>query len=162
MKITNHLLVADGGEKIKIDLSPFAGATIDPVFLIIHYTATDNASSPISWFKDKKGNTARIAAHIVLAKDGTITQMIPFNKKANHAGSSNWDGINGMNTYGIGIEIVNEGRVSKAFPAGTKPVVHINHKDNPAGTALNEYWFSYPQVQLDALILGQGDFNCLP
>ena len=83
--------------------------------MIIHYTATDNASSPISWFKDTKGNTSKIAAHIVLGNDGAITQMIPFDKKANHAGSSNWDGKDGMNTFGIGIEVVIRDRFQKLF-----------------------------------------------
>jgi len=151
MKIINHLLVPESGENIKINLSPFAGVTINPSFLIIHYTATDNASSPISWFKDTKGNTSKIAAHIVLGKDGAITQMIPFDKKANHAGSSNWDGKDGMNTFGIGIEVVNAGQVSKTFPAKTNSVIKISHKHNPPGVGAGEYWFNYPQVQLDAL-----------
>ena len=81
MKIINHLLVKENSENIRIDLTPHVGVGINPTFLIIHYTATDTASSPINWFKDTKANTQKIAAHIVLGKDGAITQMVPFNKK---------------------------------------------------------------------------------
>lgn len=151
MKIINDLLVPENGENVKLNLTTNAGGTINPTFLIIHYTATETASSPINWFKDTKTNTQKIAAHIVLGKDGAITQMIPFNKKANHAGSSNWDGVDGMNTNAIGIEIVNPGMVSKTFPAKTNPIVKASHKHNLPGTGNNEFWFVYPQAQLAAL-----------
>ena len=151
MTIKDHLLVPAAGENITINLTPHAGVNIKPTFLILHYTATDSASSPINWFKDTKTNTDRIAAHIVLGKDGAITQLIPFNRKANHAGASNWDGHDGMNTMAIGIEIVNPGQVSKVFPAKNNKIIKVSHKNNPPGTGTNEFWFAYPPAQLAAL-----------
>jgi len=150
MKITDHMLVAEAGDKIKINLSPFAGPVIAPKFMIMHYTVTDGASSAVNWFKDTKNNTSKLAAHIVLDRDGTIIQMIPFNKKCSHAGSSNWNGVDGMNSVAIGIEIVNPGQVSAQFPQKASAVIKASHKNSPLGAAPGT-WFAYPQAQLDAL-----------
>lgn len=150
MKIADHLLHPENGEKIKIDLTSFVGGIIDPTFLIIHYTATSNASSPVNFFKNAHDNTQKVAAHIVLDKDGSIIQMVPFNRKCSHAGSSNWNGVDGMNTRAIGIEIVNAGPASAAN-AALPGVIKKAHKNNPPGAGSNQFWYAYPQAQLNTL-----------
>lgn len=166
MKITNHWLAAEtADEKIKISKSGNVRDPIDPDYLIIHYTATDGASSAISWFMDTRNNPDHIAAHIVLDLDGTITQLIPFNRRANHAGTSTWDGVDSMNNHAIGIELVNPGFVAKqadgtftrstddgtkVYPAGSADkFLKIDHKHKfwPG----SHYWSIYPDAQLQAL-----------
>jgi N-acetylmuramoyl-L-alanine amidase len=150
MKVANNLLVSENGEKVRIDLTSFVGGIINPTFVIIHYTATANASSPINFFKNAHDNPQKVAAHIVLDKDGAITQMVPFNKKCSHAGLSNWDVVEGMNSHSIGIEIVNLGP-APAANAAIPGVIKKGHKNNPPGAGTNQYWYAYPQVQLTAL-----------
>lgn len=150
MKITDNLLVAETGDRVRVDLTPFVGGAISPTFMIIHYTATTDASNPVNFFKSVAGNPEKVAAHIVLDKDGSIIQMVPFNKKCSHAGSSVWLGADGMNTHAIGIEIVNAGPASAANAA--KPgVIKKGHKNNPPGANPAEYWYAYPDAQLKAL-----------
>jgi len=114
MRIVNHWLTPDAtSEKIRISKTKNAGDLIDPDYVVIHYTATDTAASAVDWFMNTSNNPDRIAAHIVLDYDGTITQLVPFNRKANHAGTSAWDGVDFFNSHAIGIEIVNPGFVEK-------------------------------------------------
>lgn len=99
MKIINHRL-----EGVKYDPAKEIGVTIDPKFLVMHYTAGYTAASAISVFK-----TTVIAAHLVVDRDGSVVQMVPFDKKANHAGPSKWMGVENLNGHSIGIEFVNIG-----------------------------------------------------
>jgi N-acetylmuramoyl-L-alanine amidase len=170
MEIINNRLNESVIEKIVRNPAAQAniGGNIIPKFLIIHYTATDSAKSAINTFKDPS-NKNRPSAHIVLDKDGTITQMVDFNRRANHAGFSKWDGNSLFNNLAIGIEIVNAGFAEKlpdgsfrrnngtpqkpsiqTWPAGT-PAMKIDHKHIfNAGKEMHN-WFTYPQPQLDAL-----------
>jgi N-acetylmuramoyl-L-alanine amidase len=172
MIIENHWLKASlPAEKVVKKISPNIGHKIDLKYLIIHYTATDTAGSAINWFHTPPpGNPNRIAAHVVVDTDGTITQQVPFNRKANHAGFSIWDGgLSGFNLFSIGIEIVNPGYCEKLadgsfrrkikdgvfehYPAsheGSK-ILNTNHKHKFWSAADNHHWFLYPQAQLDAV-----------
>ena len=86
--------------------SPNKSGKIDPIFIVQHYTAGYTAESAIAAFT-RKGSG--VSAHVTVDLDGTITQHIPFNVKAWHAGPSQWMGYNGLNNHSIGIEIVNIG-----------------------------------------------------
>ncbi len=169
MKIVNHWLEADGaGEKIIKSPSPNARPPIDPDYLVIHYTATDTAKNAIDWFMDTSNNPDKIAAHIVLDYDGTITQLVPFNCRANHAGSSLWDSVSQFNYHAIGIEIVNPGfvekladgtfkrpvtaKVSKSYPASEAArIIPAAHKHRFWTGKENQNWFIYPPAQLESL-----------
>lgn len=59
-------------------------------------------------FKDLKG--VRVSAHFVVARDGNITQFVPTEKRAWHAGKSSWKNREGCNDYSIGIEIIGDER----------------------------------------------------
>jgi N-acetylmuramoyl-L-alanine amidase len=169
MIIKDHWLQPGSGkEKIKISPSANARDIIDPDYLVIHYTATDDASSAINWFMNTSSNPDKIAAHIVLDLDGSITQLIPFNRRANHAGTSTWDSVENFNYHSIGIEIVNPGfaekladgsfrrRVSntafKTYPASESArIMKATHKHKFWTAAENQYWFTYPKAQLKSL-----------
>ena len=175
MKIERHWLIAENAtEKIIKNPTENIGHNIDPDYLVVHYTAGDTADSAISWFKNTSNNPDRIAAHVVLDTDGTITQLVPFNCKANHAGYSNWDGLTGLNIHSIGIEVVNPGYVQKmndgtyrrkitdatktkpaqykTYPASTaSKIIKTNHKHKFWDGIDNQHWFKFPQAQLDAL-----------
>lgn len=163
MKIKNHWLEAEGTEKIVISKTKNAGDLIDPDYVVIHYTATDDAGSAVNWFMNTSSNPDRIAAHIVLDKDGTITQLVPFNQKANHAGTSTWDGVDSFNSHSIGIEIVNAGFVEKlpngSFRRGNKAysssegpnIMKAKHKHKFWTAKDNQHWFIFPDKQLQAL-----------
>ncbi|HEX6911025.1 MAG TPA: N-acetylmuramoyl-L-alanine amidase, partial [Longimicrobium sp.] len=154
MKIVNHRLVRDDGTPYPFKDTPNKGGTITPRWLVMHYTAGGSAQESISWLANKD---AKASAHIVIARDGSITQMVDFNRRAWHAGESTWKGVDGLNGHSIGIELDSFGFLGSAGPGKWKfrstsipdsEVVVARHKfGSPSGG-----WPRYPQKQLDAAL----------
>jgi N-acetylmuramoyl-L-alanine amidase len=154
MKIVNHRLI----NTPFVD-TPNKSGQIDPKFIVMHYTAGWTAESAIDTLKNP---SRQASAHVVLDYDGSITQMVPFNTKAWHAGRSRYQGYNGLNSYSIGIEIVNIGWLRKIGndlyqdAYGNKvisdsigvPLIEAKHSTVGSGMF---YWPSYTKAQLDAL-----------
>ncbi len=56
-----------------------------------------------SYFKNLKN--IKVSSHIFIKRDGDIVQFVPFDKRAWHAGESNYNGIENCNDFSIGIEL---------------------------------------------------------
>jgi N-acetyl-anhydromuramoyl-L-alanine amidase len=54
-------------------------------------------------FRDSVGR--RVSAHILIRRDGSITQYVPFGMRAWHAGVSQYQGRSACNDFSIGIEL---------------------------------------------------------
>ncbi len=54
-------------------------------------------------FKDLAG--LRVSAHLLIRRDGALIQYVPFDKRAWHAGVSEFNGVENCNDYSIGIEL---------------------------------------------------------
>jgi N-acetylmuramoyl-L-alanine amidase len=155
MDVNNHRLLKDDGNAVTFDSSPHQGGNVNPIYLIMHYTAGVSASSAISWFNNP---IAKASAHLVIDRDGTITQMVPFNRIAWHAGKSEWGHLKGMNKYSIGIELACAGKLRKrengtwvswsGAVIPTSEVTVAKHKDED-GTA---GWHEYTEAQIEAAI----------
>jgi N-acetyl-anhydromuramoyl-L-alanine amidase len=50
-------------------------------------------------------STARVSAHLLIARDGTVTQFVSFADRAWHAGASEFQGRTDCNNFSIGIEL---------------------------------------------------------
>ena len=81
--------------------SPRGGKTITAI--VLHDTAGESAESALRWFEDPR---SRVSAHLVIDRDGTITQCVPFDRRAWHAGAGVLHGEGDVNGYSIGIELV--------------------------------------------------------
>jgi AmpD protein len=46
-----------------------------------------------------------VSAHVLVARDGTVTQYVPFDRRAWHAGKSTYCGRNACNDFSVGIEL---------------------------------------------------------
>lgn len=55
----------------------------------------------------------RVSAHLCIFRDGRITQYVPFDRRAWHAGASRWQGRERCNDFSIGIEL--EGSDTQPF-----------------------------------------------
>jgi len=156
MKIRNHRLVDNNNDNIAFVASPHVGGGIQPRFLVIHYTAGSTAAGCISWFQNP---ASKVSAHLVIARDGSITQMVPFNRLAQHAGPSQWGSLNGLNRHSIGIELDNAGQLTRSGGQWVSPISRrsypdaevtvANHRNDPPGTAPCG-WHAYTEAQLDA------------
>lgn len=105
MKIANHMM-----EGVHFHRSPNMGAIIQPRFIVMHYTAGWTASSAISTLTNPKSG---VSAHFVVDRDGSVTQLVPCNRAAWHAGPSAYKGYKNLNSHSVGIEIVNPGYLRK-------------------------------------------------
>jgi N-acetyl-anhydromuramoyl-L-alanine amidase len=47
----------------------------------------------------------RVSAHLVVSRDGGLTQFVKFNERAWHAGESRYDGRTACNDFSIGVEL---------------------------------------------------------
>jgi len=147
---SKHRLV---GEHVAWQATPNVGGALAARYLVMHYTAGSSAASAIATLTTKK-TQGNASAHLVLARDGAITQLAPFNVVTWHAGISQWDGIVGLNNASIGIEIDNAGllsRVGRKFVAwfgreipGSEVMVAVHKHGGP-----ERPWHAYTAVQIE-------------
>lgn len=107
--VRDHRLCRDGAE-VPFVPSPHGADGLMPRWLVLHYTAGTTARAAIDWFVNPE---SEVSAHLVLDRDGTVTQMVTFDRVAWHAGVSAWGGLAGLNRSSIGIEIVNAGKLHR-------------------------------------------------
>ena len=90
-----------------ISLPPgeFGGPWIDALFTNTLPADTDPFFSGVSGL--------RVSAHALIRRDGEIVQYVPFQRRAWHAGPSQWQGRSGCNDFSIGIEL--EGTDASAY-----------------------------------------------
>ena len=50
-------------------------------------------------------HTLQVSSHLLIRRDGEITQYVPFHLRAWHAGKSNFEGREACNEFSIGIEL---------------------------------------------------------
>ena len=74
--------------------------------LVLHYTDMADAASALSRLCDP---VARVSAHYLIGRDGTIYQMVDEGRRAWHAGEAFWRGVRDINARSVGIELDNPG-----------------------------------------------------
>ena len=153
MEIKNNLLT--GRNVMKMKESPnhsgeFKKGNLDSI--VLHFTTGGTAKPAINTLTNPK---VRASAHVVIDRDGSITQLLPFNLVAWHAGRSYYQGRSGYNHYSIGIEMVNAGHLTKsgniyrawygeAFnPSDVIEAIHKNHTKP-------QYWHVFTSEQITA------------
>jgi len=156
-EVKNHLLEI-GGQLVSQISSPNHGGEMHPSLLVMHYTGSPSTSGAIHTLTDGAAQN-RVSAHLVISPEGKITQLVPFNLEAWHAGISSWRYHQGCNRFSIGIEMVNSGLLGRAAAGGFYD--RLTHK--PIDThqvALAEHkhgggvqpWEIYPPAQIEAAI----------
>lgn len=74
--------------------------------LVLHYTGMETGEAALDRMRDP---AAEVSAHYLVREDGTVVQLVAEDKRAWHAGVSQWQGDGDLNSRSIGIEIVNGG-----------------------------------------------------
>lgn len=132
------------------------GGVIIPEIVVLHDTAGSlNSGSS----RDYLATSTAVSVHFVIERDGTVTQLVPTNRRAAHAGQSTWQGRSGCNDFSIGIEIVNPGRLTRVagggavawfgqdFGYGEYRLADIETPQHGRGT-----WMAYTPEQIEALV----------
>jgi len=134
--------------------SPDHGGAITPEAIVIHFTGAGKAAGSVDWLT--RADDVYVSAHVVIDRDGSITQLIPFNFRAFHAGRSAWEGRASLNNWSIGIELANhglcaeqpDGRIFSAMKSEIPRAncVHAAHKHGGPAT----WWERFPDAQVEA------------
>jgi len=149
LNIDNHRLVGDG---VTFRATPNHGGPLSARYLVFHYTAGSSCDSSVESLCTQKARGSA-SAHLVLARDGRIVQLAPFNVVTWHAGVSCWEGRTGLNRWSIGIEMDNAGRLQRI---GEKFVAWFGKEFPAADVLLSKHkhgggvlpWHIYSEVQL--------------
>jgi N-acetylmuramoyl-L-alanine amidase len=151
MEVVNHYLKGNDIQFIQTPNvgSPFASGLPDTI--IIHFTAGSSAESSIKTLTDP---ASKASAHLVVGRNGSITQLAPFNVLTWHAGESAYGSRIGFNKYAIGIEIDNAGPLTKRADGfyswfgrkyEEKDTVYAIHRNQ----AVARYWHAYTEQQIN-------------
>jgi N-acetylmuramoyl-L-alanine amidase len=78
-----------------------------PQYVILHHTSDDTAGQALATLTDP---ARMVSAHYLVARDGTVYQLVDERRRAWHAGISRWGADEDINSSSIGIELDNNGR----------------------------------------------------
>jgi len=77
-----------------------------PDIILLHYTGMQTGDAALHRLCDPE---AKVSSHYLVYENGSIVQLVPEARRAQHAGVSSWTGETDINSRSIGIEIVNGG-----------------------------------------------------
>lgn len=145
MQIKNHKLVDAPFRAAKL-----SGGAIVPTVVVLHDTAgrLDKGNSA-EWL----ATTPKASVHFVVETDGSITQLVPTNRRAGHAGQSHFHGRDDVNAFSIGIEIVNPGKL-RPMPGGGMSWFKVLYTDVTVMTTPEHghgAWLDYTEAQITAV-----------
>lgn len=152
MQIKDHRV----GE-IPFKRAAWIGGKITPSIVILHDTAG----------RLEKGNSAKylasenrpkVSVHFVIERDGTITQLVPTNRRANHVGRSSYHERESCNNFAVGIELVNPGKMTWSGPRALAwwgerfDIEAFGIESCTTDAHGSGLWMPYPEAQMAALI----------
>lgn len=85
-----------------------------PLYVIAHDTAGRSAKSTIDFIA---GGSRKVSYHVIIDRSGVMTQMVPLNHQAWHAGVSAHPGkpwLKGLNRCSIGVAFDNPGELTRS------------------------------------------------
>ena len=83
--------------------------------LVLHYTGMVSAEAALGRLT---ATNAKVSAHWCIGEDGTLWRLVPEERRAWHAGLSEWRRRSSVNDFSVGIELVNPGHAHgyRPFP----------------------------------------------
>lgn len=83
--------------------------------VVLHATADGGPggeAGSLSWMRNP---AAKVSAHLLVHRDGLVTRLVPDERRAWHAGVSEWRGSRDVNSITLGIEIANRNDGKEPF-----------------------------------------------
>ena len=83
----------------------------------------------------------QVSAHVFIERDGAITQFVPFEARAWHAGASSFEGIANCNDYSIGIEL-----------EGCDNIAYTDAQYNALAKVTRQILVAYPLITAERIV----------
>lgn len=83
----------------------------------------------------------RVSAHVLVRRDGSIVQFVPFHRRAWHAGISSYEGRENCNDFSIGIEL-----------EGTDTLPYENAQYQVLATLIDALRITYPSLSRQRIV----------
>lgn len=83
----------------------------------------------------------QVSAHVFIERDGAITQFVPFEARAWHAGASSFEGIANCNDYSIGIEL-----------EGCDNIAYTDAQYNALANVTRQILVAYPLITSERIV----------
>lgn len=154
VKIQNNRLCDDNGTPVQYTESPNTSGQLEHQYLVMHYTAGGGLDGAVSTLTNPN---VQASAHVVIDRDGTVVQLVDFDRIAWHAGKSRWRDIKGLNKCSIGIELVNAGKLTRSGQ-GWKSWFGRVYDDGEVIEAVHRNetklcgWHDFPEEQIEAAL----------
>jgi AmpD protein len=83
----------------------------------------------------------QVSAHLFIERDGAITQFVPFDARAWHAGASSFEGVANCNDYSIGIEL-----------EGCDDIAYTDAQYDALAKVTRQILAAYPLITLERIV----------
>lgn len=68
--------------------------------IVLHADASPNEKGCLSWIQSSE---SKVSYHVLIGRDGWVYTCVPYDRRAWHAGKSEWNGIKDVNSVSIGV-----------------------------------------------------------
>ena len=92
-------------------------------FIVLHYTGMSDFKSA---YKKLNNINSNVSCHYLISRSGNIYNLLCPNFKAWHAGESEWQNMQNLNDFSIGIELENRGHEYGYTNFTKKQYLHLN------------------------------------
>lgn len=104
-----------------------------PIRLIVLHATADrgNEEGAESWMQNPG---SQVSAHLLIRRDGSVTRLVPDQRRAWHAGHGDWPGVEDINSASLGWEIANRNDGREEYTeAQYQAVAHLLRHYLPQG-----------------------------
>jgi len=83
----------------------------------------------------------KVSAHLFIERDGNVTQFVPFQRRAWHAGVSSFHGVENCNNYSIGIEL-----------EGCDDIAYTDAQYSALAKVVQQILIAYPEITPERIV----------
>jgi len=83
----------------------------------------------------------KVSAHLFIERDGNVTQFVPFEGRAWHAGVSSFHGVENCNNYSIGIEL-----------EGCDDIAYTDAQYSALAKVVQQILIAYPEITPERIV----------
>lgn len=146
--IKNHKLIGPEDNPVIYQKSPNQSGLITPRYLIIHATGGRSFQKSVNYLCKK---SSKVSAHFVIGRGGEVAQLVDADRKAWHAGRSSWNGLKGLNSHSLGLELDNSGKLTLQEDGVYKTWFKTTVLEENVVCIDGEYYHKYTDTQLETL-----------